>query len=537
MRNKRFNKVMTIAVAAIMLMGTIAIAGINTCEVKAATTGADKLVTEAQKYKNMNKSQVKSKMASAYAQPNGAWCAWFVSACAQKTGLKAKIPQSNVVGYLAKNVASANKTKIVFLNSNAYNYAKKGTSCGPYCVLASSTNNKLQKGDIVIESSVKMTSSDSPWCHVGIMTSSTTAIFGNDGVGVVKERSVTIRKDASNGTFTGRVVAYVRPSYSAVQAHTHSFDHCTGLCSCGARYWANVKVDATNATDPARGVFYRVKTATAARAYPATTGKVLRSDMGQGFCMRVFGITSDQKWYKVKYNIGSNDIGYVPVSDVEKYTPTKEQSLLWVAPVDKQTTTYTIKSGETLTIDATVCSNYPLKSIEAILDGHRFTDTNFAYSETYKRTIYLKDTSAGAAIRSMTSSLSDGEHPLVVEARDWSDKLVTLNMKILVNVQAPAEPESRPVSDNPKAAAEKQNVDLYENSGSDCSSESGSVDCHDSCKEDNTKSSTEFDTDSYTDYDTDSFAEDSTPEYSPKTTLLSVLMDVLEIVKKILLLR
>lgn len=168
-------KIISSLLAVIMVFGVLTIAPFT---VSAANT-ADSLVAIAEgELGNTNYSKY-------YGGNAGAWCADFVTWCAQQAGVSS-ITNSSSCYYMYKGmkengcqeVSSPQKGDIVFF----------------YCNSCSGTANK--------------------WCHVGIMVNSTTSIDGNYGGKVSYDSSYSHYGSLGYKHSSGISKIYVRPNYS-----------------------------------------------------------------------------------------------------------------------------------------------------------------------------------------------------------------------------------------------------------------------------------------------------------------------------------
>lgn len=120
-----------------------------------------------------------------------AWCADFVSDCAELAGVGDLIPRDGYCGNLYNNIINAGGHEV----------------------------NSPQKGDIIFYycNATYCPKSGAPWVHVGIMTSSSSSIEGNSGGRVTSKSRITYT-DMNGHTYghsgTNSVsVKYVRPNY------------------------------------------------------------------------------------------------------------------------------------------------------------------------------------------------------------------------------------------------------------------------------------------------------------------------------------
>ena len=123
-----------------------------------------------------------------------AWCANFVSDCADLAGLSNIIPRSGGVRYLRENI----------LNAGGYEVSQP------------------QRGDIICYYCNTCLGIDGkPWAHVGIMLDSTYSIEGNRG-GQVKKASGAFYDEYNHSNITKK---YVRPAYTNSQVTPTDWDN------------------------------------------------------------------------------------------------------------------------------------------------------------------------------------------------------------------------------------------------------------------------------------------------------------------------
>lgn len=116
----------------------------------------------------------------------GAWCADFVTWCAQQAGVSS------------------------ITNSSSCYYMHKGMIETNHCQEVSSP----QKGDIVFFYCNSCSGTANKWCHVGIMVNSTTSIDGNYGGKVSYDSSYSHYGSLGYKHSSGIRKIYVRPNYS-----------------------------------------------------------------------------------------------------------------------------------------------------------------------------------------------------------------------------------------------------------------------------------------------------------------------------------
>lgn len=116
----------------------------------------------------------------------GAWCADFVTWCAQQAGVSS------------------------ITNSSSCYYMYVGMTENNHCQEVSSP----QKGDIVFFYCNSCSGTTNKWCHVGIMVNSTTSIDGNYGGKVSYDSSYSHYGSLGYKHSSGIRKIYVRPNYS-----------------------------------------------------------------------------------------------------------------------------------------------------------------------------------------------------------------------------------------------------------------------------------------------------------------------------------
>ncbi len=213
---------------------------------------------------------------------------------------------------------------------------------------------------------------------------------------------------------------------------THKINTSKGVCSnCDLPYTSWDSGDlSTSVQTKAPSDLYKLNTKTNVKAYPASEANNKCAGLSAGSYLHVKGkIKSD--WYKVVYGSGSDNVGYVPVVNVTKFSATEGSSTLSAAPKN-----FTVKKGSKHDIEGKVTSNYPIVSVSAKLDGKE--KGTVSYSPAVKKTVYIEDTSINNNIK--CAGLSAGQHTLTVTAKDVSGKEISETAYIVVNndVKAPS---------------------------------------------------------------------------------------------------
>lgn len=185
----RLRKFTSFVISIAMVLGILTVAPFT---VSAANT-ADSLVAIAEgELGNTNYSK--------YNGHAGAWCADFVTWCAQQAGVSS-----------------------ITNNSSCY-YMYKGMTDTNHCQVVSSP----QKGDIVFFYCNSCSGTANKWCHVGIMVNSTTSIDGNYGGKVSYDSSYSHYGSLGYKHSSGISKIYVRPNYENGNNPTGCLDGLVG---------------------------------------------------------------------------------------------------------------------------------------------------------------------------------------------------------------------------------------------------------------------------------------------------------------------
>lgn len=171
----RLRKLTSALISIVMIFGVLTVAPFT---VSAANT-SDSLVAIAEgELGNTNYSKY-------YGGNAGAWCADFVTWCAQQAGVSS------------------------ITNSSSCYYMYRGMVEDNHCQVVSSP----QKGDIVFFYCNSCSGTANKWCHVGIMVNSTTSIDGNYGGKVSYDSSYSHYGSLGYKHSSGISKIYVRPNY------------------------------------------------------------------------------------------------------------------------------------------------------------------------------------------------------------------------------------------------------------------------------------------------------------------------------------
>ena len=174
--SKRLRKLTSFLLSIVMVISIIPLSVVT---VSAANT-ADSLVAIAEgELGNTNYTKY-------YGGNAGAWCADFVTWCAQQAGVSS------------------------ITNSSSCYYMYVGMTENNHCQEVSSP----QKGDIVFFYCNSCSGTTNKWCHVGIMVNSTTSIDGNYGGKVSYDSSYSHYGSLGYKHSSGIRKIYVRPNYS-----------------------------------------------------------------------------------------------------------------------------------------------------------------------------------------------------------------------------------------------------------------------------------------------------------------------------------
>ena len=337
------------------------------------TAGA--LIQEAFKYKGKSLSQTKSAMKANHGKnslykPNhkGAWCAWFVSNCAQYTGCD-NIAKGIGTGDISRGTVNKKGGTITFVD---YDYWKKTKNLYKSSRTKYRKDYKPKKGDLVFFHDGDWSGENAEWpTHIGIVTnakssSHVSTIEGNTGVSIVDY--YPNRGDYSNGY----KVAYVTPKYGDACSHK-STNTKTGKCSkCGMEYIDYDKPSTSAATSYGDKRFYKIKTETYLKKYPAASAQNKSSSkLSAGKHISVIGTLDSGRWYKIKYGGSSKYIGYVPSSAIQKYTPGSDSTIKFSDEKD----VYTVAKGSNPGMSTTVSSNYPIRTITVQIGNHKYSKT------------------------------------------------------------------------------------------------------------------------------------------------------------------
>ncbi len=216
---------------------------------------------------------------------------------------------------------------------------------------------------------------------------------------------------------------------------SHNWDTKTGLCNnCVEEYREN---DSVNDTDKTKffNKLYRVKTDVNNAYvlwYPnASANKVTKSVLDNGRYIYVYGSVTvgSTKWYKVKYGVGKNTIGYVQASKIGPLTLDPQNSDITITGGGNMD----LKKGSSRKLKGEVSSKYVIRDIKVYIDNMSVEKAAFVTSDVKKSYYFSADTDLDKKLAPTLKKLSAGTHNYKIVARDASGKRATYEAAYYVN--------------------------------------------------------------------------------------------------------
>lgn len=298
-------------------------------------------------------------------------------------------------------------------------YASKGVSdmsidtMLSICTGVSTDFSKVEVGEILFYKD------SSGYSHVGVYIGNGLAVestpIWKDGVQVT-----AVLNQGSKSGYNGRTWYSHGKLTSFLTYHTCTEFEGLGVCKeCGKTFNWEKTLDTTVA-----GTYTVSKEFTPRTNAPYNDATKASTTIKKNSKVAVIGVYTNaynNKWYKFTYNNGQS-IGYVHAPDTNPYLTFSTPNALNVQATGfKPSSNASLSLGQSYTASGTISSNYPLKTVEAYLDGNKYT----TWTASDQKTTSLNIQSTVISSKLNFANMSLGTHTIKLKATDVHNQTST----------------------------------------------------------------------------------------------------------------